>query len=273
MCAGSPKPRRARISATAPGRHVLGADTVVVLGRTVLGKPHDAADARRMLGLLSGRTHEVLTGVCLLSPKGGGDVRVEVRVAVTIVEVAVLSDAEIDWYVASGEPMDKAGAYAIQGLASRFITRIEGSYSNVVGLPVAHVYEMCRDGRIAAILTRDPDVSEVLTYESKSSQDRRHDPRARSRPSAYSCTRRWARSMQYYKYVDEVMAQPLASWQGKTLQVHGYVVPGTSHAQARTRSTTSSTLQRNGQGAHGVLHRHRARHVQGRSRSRASPAA
>jgi septum formation protein len=127
-----------------PGATVLGADTTVVAAGEVLGKPLDAADASRMLRKLSGRTHEVLTGVCLLQPGRAGDV----RIARTAVEFAVLTEAEIAWYVESREPMDKAGGYAVQGLASRFVTRIEGSYSNVVGLPVALVYEMCRGGGI-----------------------------------------------------------------------------------------------------------------------------
>jgi septum formation protein len=134
------------VAAAMSDRYVLGADTVVVLGASILGKPRDAADARRMLALLSGHTHEVLTGVCLVGPAAASGAAAAVtRVAVTAVEMAVLSDAEIDWYVASGEPMDKAGAYAVQGLASRFVRRLEGSYSNVVGLPVALVYGMCRD--------------------------------------------------------------------------------------------------------------------------------
>ena len=132
-------------AASCPGRYVLGADTVVVLGSSILGKPRDDADARRMLGLLSGRVHEVLTGVCLLSPTTSAGQPAGVQVAATSVQIAVLSDAEIGWYVSSGEPMDKAGAYAIQGLASRFVERLEGSYSNVVGLPVTLVYGMCRD--------------------------------------------------------------------------------------------------------------------------------
>ena len=113
---------------------VIGADTAVVIDGEVLGKPADAADARRMLRQLAGRTHAVLTGVAVASEAG-------VRAVVERTEVAVreIEDAELSWYVASGEPMDKAGAYAIQGLASRFVTRIEGSYSNVVGLPVATV--------------------------------------------------------------------------------------------------------------------------------------
>ncbi len=109
----------------------------------VLGKPADAADARRMLGLLSGRTHTVLTAVCLVDPAAEPG-RVQTSVARTNVEFAPLSHAEIAWYVASGETAGKAGAYAVQGLASRFVTRIDGSYSNVVGLPVAVVYNLCK---------------------------------------------------------------------------------------------------------------------------------
>ncbi len=119
----------------AGGRPVLAADTVVVVDGDILGKPTDRADASRMLMRLSGRTHEVLTAVTL-----GG----ETVVARTTVEFAPMSAEEIASYVASGEPMDKAGAYGIQGLASRFIPRIEGSYSNVVGLPVALVYGLVK---------------------------------------------------------------------------------------------------------------------------------
>jgi septum formation protein len=130
----------------APGCIVLAADTTVVVGGEILGKPEDADQARRMLRLLSGRTHEVITGVAMRTPDDGV---ADVRIAKTVVEFARLTSDEIEWYVASGEPRDKAGAYAIQGLASRFVTRIEGSYSNVVGLPVALVYEMLK--RIAAL--------------------------------------------------------------------------------------------------------------------------
>ncbi len=127
-----------------PGRHILGADTIVVVDTVVLGKPADHADAKRMLGLLSGRSHTVITAVCLINPaEGEGPVRS--HMARTDVEFARLSEQEIAWYVASGEPVDKAGAYAIQGLASRFVKRIDGSYSNVVGLPVALVYDLCRN--------------------------------------------------------------------------------------------------------------------------------
>ena len=122
------------------GETVLGADTVVVLDGRILGKPADAADAARMLESLSGRMHEVLTGVCL---RRGG--RTEASCEVTRVWFAALTPEEVAAYVASGEPMDKAGAYAIQGLASKFISRIEGSYSNVVGLPVEWVYARLQD--------------------------------------------------------------------------------------------------------------------------------
>ena len=123
----------------ADGRPVLAADTIVIIDGQVLGKPVDADDARRMLRLLAGREHTVMTAVHLASETS------ETRVERTVVEFAPLTDAEIDWYVASGEPMDKAGAYAIQGLASRFALRLDGSYSNVVGLPVAVVYQLCTD--------------------------------------------------------------------------------------------------------------------------------
>lgn len=122
---------------------VLGADTTVVVGGEILGKPDDEDDARRMLRQLSGRTHLVITGVALVQCAGTAEQAADVRVESTTVEFAALSSREIDWYARSGEPMGKAGAYAIQGLASRFVTRIQGSYSNVVGLPVALVYEMC----------------------------------------------------------------------------------------------------------------------------------
>jgi septum formation protein len=127
------------ISARVADAVVLAADTTVVADGQILGKPQDAADAGRMLRMLGGRSHEVLTGVCV-TVRG----REEIGVESTLVTFAPITDAEIDWYVASGEPADKAGAYAIQGLASRFVTRIDGSYSNVVGLPVSLVYQMLR---------------------------------------------------------------------------------------------------------------------------------
>ncbi len=114
---------------------VLGADTTVVVDQHILAKPDDAADARRMLSLLSGRRHDVMTGICLRR----GDEKICDH-AVTAVWFATMSAQEIDEYVATGEPMDKAGAYAVQGAASKFIPRIEGCYFNVVGLPISLVY-------------------------------------------------------------------------------------------------------------------------------------
>ncbi|MFZ0515622.1 MAG: Maf family protein [Acidobacteriaceae bacterium] len=121
---------------------VLGADTVVVCDHEILNKPVDDADAVRMLRLLAGRTHQVITGVCLISPLG-----VEVAAETTRVTMLTLSDEEILAYVATREPMDKAGAYAIQGHASRWIPRIVGCYFNVVGLPVALVNTMIESAR------------------------------------------------------------------------------------------------------------------------------
>jgi septum formation protein len=126
---------KARAVTADPSEIVLAADTTVVVDREILAKPADAADARRMLALLSGRRHEVMTGVCLRR----GEEQI-VDHAVTSVWFAAMSAREIDDYVASGEPMDKAGAYAVQGAASKFIPRIEGCYYNVMGLPIAMVY-------------------------------------------------------------------------------------------------------------------------------------
>ena len=118
-------------------RLILGADTAVVIGSEILGKPHDVEDAARMLRLLSGRTHQVMTGVCLVNAE-----RSLSHVEISDVTFAPLPEDQIVWYVSSGEGRDKAGGYAIQGLASRFIPRIEGSYSNVVGLPIASVADL-----------------------------------------------------------------------------------------------------------------------------------
>jgi septum formation protein len=125
-----------------PQQCVLGADTIVVVDDAILGKPRDAEDAARMLRLLSGRTHAVITGVCVVGPALRDIKTASERTLVTFCE---LSDDDIRFYIATGEPMDKAGAYAIQGVASRWIPRIEGDYSNVVGLPVALVYAMLRE--------------------------------------------------------------------------------------------------------------------------------
>ena len=124
------------VGALAPAEpiFVLGADTTVTLDNHILAKPEDAADAARMLRLLSGRTHHVITGVAIVTAA-----RTEVAAEVTAVRFLTLSDADIAAYIATGEPMDKAGAYAIQGLAARWIPRIEGDYFNVVGLPISLV--------------------------------------------------------------------------------------------------------------------------------------
>jgi septum formation protein len=135
------------VSGSRQQQWVLGADTIVVVDKTILGKPRDASDAARMLGILSGRTHEVITGVCITGPVAGVQVASKTQTVsrITIVTMCEISDAEIRDYIATGEPMDKAGAYAIQGIASRWIPRIEGDYSNVVGLPVALVYGMLQE--------------------------------------------------------------------------------------------------------------------------------
>jgi septum formation protein len=131
--------KAAAIASQYPERFILGADTIVVVNGEMLGKPSDAEDAKRMLRLLSGRQHEVITGVCLIGPEFR-----EVSSETTTVQFSELTQPEIAYYVSTGEPMDKAGGYAIQGIASRWIPRIEGDYSNVVGLPVARVYQMLR---------------------------------------------------------------------------------------------------------------------------------
>jgi septum formation protein len=143
-----------------PQDYVLGADTIVLVEERILGKPRDADDAARMLRLLSGRTHEVITAVCLVGRRTGKSESIsgvedrelrnrELRTAsdCTLVTMCEISGDEIRDYIATGDPMDKAGAYGIQGIASRWIRRIEGDYSNVVGLPVARVFAMLREMR------------------------------------------------------------------------------------------------------------------------------
>ena len=137
------------IATTCPQDLVLGADTIVVVAQEVLGKPRDADDAVRMLRLLSGRRHEVITAVCIVKPVHG-ELRTDNREVATESEstrvtMTEISEEEIRAYIETGEPMDKAGAYAIQGMASRWIPRIEGDYSNVVGLPIALVYRILRE--------------------------------------------------------------------------------------------------------------------------------
>jgi len=126
-------------AARCSGSPVVGADTVVVIDDQILGKPRDEGDARRMLGMLNARWHQVLTGIALVN-----DATRQSRVAheVTNVRFAELSDEEINWYLATGEPMDKAGAYAIQGYGALFIKEIRGEYFNVVGLPVRLLYSL-----------------------------------------------------------------------------------------------------------------------------------
>jgi septum formation protein len=119
---------------------VLGADTTVVVDSEILGKPQDESEARRMLRLLSGRWHDVLTGVALV--RAGNDNARAVAHERTEVRFAAMSDEEIDWYVHSNEPMDKAGAYAVQGRAALFIEEIRGDYWNIVGLPIRLVYKL-----------------------------------------------------------------------------------------------------------------------------------
>jgi septum formation protein len=129
-------------------KYVLGADTIVVIDGEILGKPRNDEDAERMLRLLSGRIHQVITGVCLLGPRAENSKVTrafeEVQSEQTAVFMSEVSDEDIRKYIVTKEPEDKAGAYAIQGMASRWIYRIEGDYSNVVGLPISLVYRMLR---------------------------------------------------------------------------------------------------------------------------------
>src|SRR5664279_2776513 len=127
-----------------PDNVVLGADTVVVVDEHLLEKPRDAADAARMLRLLSGRAHQVITGVCLVAKDYE-----QTEAEITEVRFSTLSESEITGYVETGEPMDKAGAYAIQGMASRWVERIDGCYFNVVGLPVPRVFRMMQALEVA----------------------------------------------------------------------------------------------------------------------------
>ncbi len=118
---------------------VLGADTIVVKDGLVMGKPKTKEEAKRMLRLLSGSSHEVVTGIALYYQG-----KVETRHSITTVYFKSISDEDIEWYVESGEPLDKAGAYGIQGIGALWVDRIDGSYTNVVGLPVEVVFDMLR---------------------------------------------------------------------------------------------------------------------------------
>ncbi len=119
-----------------PSTAVIGSDTIVVIDSEVLGKPENKEDAKRMLKRLSGHTHQVITGICIMS-----SMREFSNVSISEVTFADLDDQEIQKYVDTEEPMDKAGAYAVQGIASRYITRIHGDYYSIMGLPVSMVYE------------------------------------------------------------------------------------------------------------------------------------
>lgn len=125
------------VAAHFTGKTVLGADTIVVLDQHIMGKPKDAQDALSMLSSLSGKTHQVITGFCLVLPDG----KTITQAVSTDVDMRTSGEAELKSYIATGEPMDKAGAYAIQGIGTFLVTGIRGSYTNVVGLPVARVLD------------------------------------------------------------------------------------------------------------------------------------
>ena len=134
------------ISQKHPDAWVIGADTIVLIGRKILGKPASAQEASEMLQRLSGKTHEVLTGYCICCKKKN---RVFSETVKTDVNFKRLTDAEINWYIQTGEPFDKAGGYAIQGIGSFLVRSINGSYTNVVGLPVCEVMEhLIREGAV-----------------------------------------------------------------------------------------------------------------------------
>lgn len=148
VCRLAREKARAIADRTTANDVILAADTEVVLdlaSGTPLGKPHDAQDAARMLRLLSRRSHYVITGLCLMWKDSSGKWQSDEAIETTVVQMKQISEEEIRDYVESGEPMDKAGGYAIQGIASRWIPRIEGCYFNVVGLPVPLVYRMLRE--------------------------------------------------------------------------------------------------------------------------------
>lgn len=132
--------------ATGMIKPVLAADTTIALDNTIIGKPADAADAKRILNALSGRSHVVITAVAVTFAD-----QLETRISESIVSMAALSDAQIQRYIDSGESMDKAGAYAVQGRAAAFITRIEGSYSGIMGLPLAETVELLAVFHIASV--------------------------------------------------------------------------------------------------------------------------
>jgi septum formation protein len=133
-----------------PSDWIIAADTTVLLGEELLEKPLDDADARRMLATIAGRTHIVYTGVTLQNVSRGW---LETRIAESEVRMLPLSSEDIAWYVKTGEPLDKAGAYAVQGIGAMFIDSIHGSYTNVVGLPLATLFQMLRKAGIDPLTT------------------------------------------------------------------------------------------------------------------------
>jgi len=147
--------KAAAVAPRHPGAWILAADTLVVLGEDVLGKPRDDAEAAHMLSRLSGRDHRVVTGTCLRPAGGPGTTEADW----SLVRFAPLSEDEIAWYVATGEPRDKAGAYAVQGLGARFVERIEGSFTNVMGLPARAVYRLLRESGSPALAPLAPSCS------------------------------------------------------------------------------------------------------------------
>ena len=143
------KTKAEKIRAHVVNGTVLGADTTVVVNGEILEQPHDADDARRMLYLLNNKWHEVLTRVALISDGNGND-SVLVDYELTRVRFGEMSDAEIDWYISTGEPFGKAGAYGIQGHAALFIEEVQGDYFNIVGLPIRLVYELLNKAKITS---------------------------------------------------------------------------------------------------------------------------
>jgi septum formation protein len=141
------------VAAKHPDSWIIAADTTVLLGDQLLEKPANADDAKRMLGLIAGKTHIVYSGVTLQNAARNWR---ETRVAESEVRMLPLDEREIEWYVSTGEPLDKAGAYAIQGVGAMFIDSIHGSYTNVVGLPLALLFQMLR--RAGVDLTREPGI-------------------------------------------------------------------------------------------------------------------
>lgn len=139
--------KAAEVAARRPGRPILAADTLVLLDGEILGKPADPADAGRMLSRLAGREHRVVTAVRLREgPDSGREIVEESRV-----RMSPMTSEEIGWYVRTGEPNDKAGAYAVQGLGARFIEGVVGSFTNVMGLPARGVYRLLREARDPAL--------------------------------------------------------------------------------------------------------------------------